>query len=74
MSGHRTWSLLSPPADARRYGEDTGYNDDVERICRYCSSVSNHEQFAPGDLNGVVDARFLQAILRERKFYLGGQI
>ena len=74
MSGQRTWSLRALPPDARRDGGGTGYNNDVERICRYGSSVPNHKQFAQGDLNGVVDSSSLQAIQRERKLSLGGQI
>lgn len=74
MSGQTTWSLLALPPDARRYGGGTGYNDDIERICRYGSSTPNHKQFAHGDLNGVVDASPMQAIKRERKLSLGGQI
>lgn len=56
MSGFRAWSLIALPPDERQYGGNTGYNDDVERIYRYDSSVPNHKQLAQGDLIFVRDA------------------
>ena len=56
MSGSRAWSLIALPPDERQYGGNAGYNDDLERIYRYDSSVPNHKQLAQGDLIFVRDA------------------
>lgn len=64
MTTSRTWSLISLEPEARQYGGNTGYSDEVQQVYRYDSSVANHKQLAKGDLVFIRDSKHLLGVAR----------
>lgn len=64
MTTSRTWSLISLEPEARQYGGNTGYSDEVQQVYRYDSSVPNHKQLAKGDLVFIRDSKHLLGVAR----------